>query len=96
MTMENDPNPLPPPPIAIVEPPVPAPARPRKVVCEFCECELSPAGEVLRRGEKARVYLDIESDLDTEKKVCSDLRAENTRLATRINELEKEKKGKLW
>jgi hypothetical protein len=49
----DDPNlpPDDPPPM-----PTPAPARPR-LACEFCECALTPAGDVLRMSDTARAYL---------------------------------------
>lgn len=39
-------------------PPAPVPAPAKKIVCEFCGCQLSPAGEVMRMGEEAKKYRD--------------------------------------
>ena len=65
------------------EPPAPAaqPApRGSRIVCEFCGCELDPRGNVLKRGEPARAYLDLEDEnktlrikLDTEAQKASEL-----------------------
>lgn len=40
------------------EPPAPEPPAPRspKLVCEFCSCQLTPAGDVLRMSDAAREY----------------------------------------
>lgn len=46
------------PPAPVVIPP--AEPRTRRIVCGFCECELDPHGAVLRRGEAAGAYLDLE------------------------------------
>lgn len=46
----------PPAPIAAPEPA----GRVRRIVCGFCDCELDPQGAILRRGEAAGAYLDLE------------------------------------
>lgn len=43
-----------PPAINPPEPPQPADDRAHKVKCEFCECILTPHGDVLRMSDKAR------------------------------------------
>lgn len=49
-------------------PPLAPPASPesrrtRPIVCAFCDCELDPYGGVLRKGEAAGKYLDLEDRL---------------------------------
>lgn len=49
-------------------PPTPAPV-PNKLTCEFCGCELSKNGDVLRRGEAATKFLkhdDVIAEKDRE------------------------------
>jgi len=62
-----------------VDPPAPAPAAPatRTIVCEFCECRLTPAGEVMRMGDRARRVLKDEQTIE-------DLKADNARLAAEL------------
>lgn len=40
-------------------PPAP-PSNPprRKIVCEFCECQLTPNGEIISLGTKAKIHRD--------------------------------------
>lgn len=48
--------------------PTPTPVAPRRtgiIQCEFCQCGLTPAGEVLTRGDKARSILRLEDKLDS-------------------------------
>lgn len=61
-------DPLPPasePTLTIIEPPPLPPTRRAGIVCEFCECTLTPAGEVLKRGEAARKFSRLDEKLET-------------------------------
>lgn len=51
------------------DPPAPAPVadpparrRGSLIVCEFCECGLTEHGEIIRRGDRAREYLDVDDE----------------------------------
>ena len=57
--------------------------RGSRIVCEFCGCELDPRGNVLKRGESARAYLDLEDankalgvQLDTARTELTQLRGQ--------------------
>lgn len=43
----------------------PSPARTRRVTCEFCECVLSPEGEVLKRGARAKAMMELADQVET-------------------------------
>lgn len=61
-----------PPSGAVTTPVVETPAKKGKagrICCEFCDCELTMDGEVLKRGDVARKYLEQED-------VIKDLRAQ--------------------
>jgi len=52
--------------------PAPAPAREgRGCTCEFCGCTLTPRGEVLRMGDKAKEFRDTEEKLEKLRKDVS-------------------------
>jgi hypothetical protein len=55
--MPDDPNnPLPDPdPVPPIVVPIARPER-KRIECEFCECQLTPAGEVLQRGDRAKKF----------------------------------------
>jgi hypothetical protein len=40
------------------------PGRPRKITCEFCECELGNSGEYKRLSEKAKGYRDSDEKIE--------------------------------
>jgi hypothetical protein len=70
-------------------PPAPAPDPPasprsRRILCEFCGCELDPNGNVLRRGESARAYLDLEDENKRLQEKVDTLQAANTELAGQL------------
>lgn len=75
--MADDPNPL--------------PRRNERdiLTCEFCECRLSNAGEVLTRSKKARAMIDLDDDNDKLRKKIADLEALIGTLRTEIEELKK-------
>lgn len=52
----------------------------RSVVCEFCECKLTPDGEILKLGARARKLRDLEDELEAAEKSVGLLEAEITRL----------------
>lgn len=62
--------------------PAPKPRATGRIVCEFCECQLAPSGDVLARGDAAKKYLDLEdrlkaanARLDTAAETITELRA---------------------
>lgn len=66
-------------------PPAPEPpARGTRIVCEFCGCELDPRGNVLRRGQAARTYLDQEDDLKKVHAQVDILKADNAELSRQL------------
>jgi hypothetical protein len=79
---END---LLPPPAPIAPAPAPEPApRSTRVLCEFCGCELDPKGNVLRRGDVAREYLDLEDKLKHANAQIDTLAATNAELSRQL------------
>lgn len=54
---------LPPTPADPPSAPAPRARRTQLIECEFCGCGLTPEGEVLRRGDVARRYLDLDAEL---------------------------------
>jgi hypothetical protein len=61
------------------------PRRSSSVVCEFCECKLSGAGEVLKLGGKAKAFRDSEGAID---KATERIAALETTIAELKTELE--------
>jgi hypothetical protein len=65
-----------------------APIQPRRrepIVCEFCECRLTPSGDVLKKSDKARA-IDRQSEKieDLESKLAgavSDVHDANAKIA---------------
>jgi len=47
-----------------------------KVVCEFCECQLSLRGRVLTRSDKAKAIIDLDDEADRLRKQVESLTAE--------------------
>lgn len=46
-------------------PPGDDPARgPSTLICEFCDCKISRAGEVIKLGAKAKVFRDSDSAIE--------------------------------
>ena len=71
------PDPLPAPPDPIL------PNRRAKIVCESCECELTPAGDALKISDKFRSFRTLGEKIDALK---SELERAQTDLATAIRE----------
>lgn len=65
-------------------PVVPSAASRSKIVCEFCECQVTPRGEIIFVGEKAKKYRKHEDLLDAKD-------AEITRLTNEISALKQER-----
>jgi len=68
----------------------PRPATPviqpgRKIVCEFCGCQVTPQGEVMRMGDKAKEFRDHENVVLKKDREIERL---NTELAAVRQELE--------
>lgn len=57
-------------------PPAPPPASERKCVCEFCGCQLTPRGEVLRMGEAAKNFRKHEEIVERKDKEIANLNRE--------------------
>ncbi len=70
-------------PPAPVAPRDPEP-RTRRIVCGFCDSELDPQGAILRRGESAGGYLDLEDQLKKANATIDTLQARNTELAGQL------------
>lgn len=84
-------------PIAPVAAPVAEP-RTRRITCGFCDCELDPQGAVLRRGDAAGAYLDLEDKLKAANATIDTLQARNTELSGQLAAATTEKpKGRsIW
>lgn len=69
-----------------VEPPDPpssVPARGPRIVCEFCQCSLTPAGDVLKMSDTARAFNKQGDTIDT---LRDDLRQSQNDLAEALRE----------
>jgi hypothetical protein len=67
-------------------------------VCGFCDCELDPQGAILRRGEAAGAYLDLEDKLKAANSTIDTLQTRNTELAGQLAAAtaEKPKRSGIW
>lgn len=54
----------------------PAPDVRRKCVCEFCECKLTPQGEIIEMGEKAKRFRNHDNVLEGKDREITRLSAE--------------------
>jgi hypothetical protein len=84
--MPDDPldtNPAPPPP----------PPPPRRLVCEYCECQLSPKGEVMAMGAKAKEFRKHEEIVEGKDKEIARLQNEITALKAERDELKRQASG---
>lgn len=68
-------------------PPVAPPIRAPKVACEFCECQLTPHGDVLRMSDKARELNKLQDVITALKEQLAAARSEATTLTQQIAEL---------
>ena len=50
--------------------------RPRKITCEFCECELGSSGEYKKLSDKAKKYRDAEETIERMEAELATLRAD--------------------
>lgn len=62
----------------------PAPNRRAKIVCESCECELTPAGDALKISDKFRSFRTLGDKIDT-------LKAELERVQIALTTAERER-----
>jgi hypothetical protein len=69
-------------------PPVP-PREEKKCICEFCGCQLTPRGEVLRMGEAAKGFRKHEEIVEERDREISRLTALETALRQEIADLKK-------
>lgn len=72
-------------------PPPPDPNRPRKITCEFCECELGSSGEYKKLSDKAKGFrkaeetiADLEGTISTLRQEIEDLKAKGGGSAPRV------------
>ena len=54
----------------------PAPAVPGRLRCEYCECQLTSHGEIIRFSEKAKGFRDHEDQIVKRDKRIAELEAE--------------------
>jgi uncharacterized protein (DUF305 family) len=66
-------------------PPVAAPAS-QKVCCEFCECQLTPHGEIVRMGERAKKFRKHEEEIEKLNAMISSQQSEISQLNARLAE----------
>jgi hypothetical protein len=72
------------PPDALPAPQPAEPARAKRTTCEFCECRLTPSGELLELGGKARQFRDHATKIED---LTNALSRETTRADTLKNEV---------
>ena len=48
----------------------------KPIVCEFCECQVSMRGRVLKRSDKAKAIIDLDDEADRLRKQVETLTAE--------------------
>jgi hypothetical protein len=67
-------------------PVVTAPTEPgrRKIVCEFCDCELGADGSYKKMSDKAKKLRDAEETIESLEATISELRSEVTTLKAQI------------
>ena len=64
-------------PLDTAPPPAPAPAAsPKNCVCEFCHCQLTPRGEIIRMGDVAREYRKHDEAIEAKDKEIRRLESE--------------------
>jgi len=85
---------LPPAVPAVVVAPVEPVRGSGRICCEFCGCELDPKGNVLKRGEPARAYLDLEDRLKHANAQIDTLRASESELAGQLEALRTPVRGR--
>jgi hypothetical protein len=56
--------------------PPPAPSKKAALVCEFCSCQLTPVGDVLRMSDNAREYAKQAEQIRTLKAQLDQARAD--------------------
>jgi hypothetical protein len=76
--MSGDPIPTEPPPTP------PTPARRTAVTCEFCRCQLTASGEVLRMSTEAKAFREAADDLATANAEITELEAELTDVKSKL------------
>lgn len=65
-------------------PPVNPPISRRGCVCEFCECTLAPSGEVLKVGDKAKLFRRHDEAIEKKDKEISRLETEVADLKAKL------------
>ena len=61
-------------------PPDPAPNRSRGCTCEFCGCQLTGNGEIIKMGDKAKTYRKHDQTIEDRDAEISRLNTENAKL----------------
>lgn len=69
------------------------PPSDRKCICEYCGSQLTPRGEVLRMGEKAKELRKLEETLEKRNSEISKLQTEVNELKAKISEMEGRARG---
>jgi hypothetical protein len=72
------------PPVSRSDPPARTPGLPRKVICQFCECELAIDGMVLKGSDKAKKLRKAEEEIEERERLIATLRSEITDLKARV------------
>ena len=57
------------------------PSRPSRLVCEFCGCTLATNGDIVKRGDAAKAYMEQETKIADAQKQIVDLQAKVRELA---------------
>lgn len=74
--------------------PTPNPTpRETKCICEYCGCQLTPRGEVMRMGEKAREFRKHEEVVEARDREISRLTGIETALRQEIADLKRSATG---
>jgi uncharacterized protein YfcZ (UPF0381/DUF406 family) len=73
-------------PLSVNEPVTPEPQR--RLVCEFCGCQLAPSGEVMRLGDDAKRFRDFADQKEKLEKRISEMETDNAELRRKVTALE--------
>ena len=64
--------------------------------CEFCECQLSHKGEVLRRGAAATRYLEMDRKIEQIQNELAAVKKDRDELAAKLDQVAPRKDGGSW
>lgn len=60
----------------------------KKIVCEFCGCQVTPSGEIIRMGETAKQFRKHEEIVEKKEKEIARLTDELTEAKKKLSALE--------